>query len=100
MITQNKGRHRLNHWNSPGQHTRIVSSARSEFCRLAGYRNGLLRPKNRRRRFESHPEKDVLAIADPTLNPSGKIRSGAHFAISNFKDVVVFRTGDLTASKT
>ena len=99
MITQNQGGHRFNHRNGPRQHTRIVSSAGGEFSGFAGYCNGLLRSKNRRGRFESHPEKNVLAIADPTLNPSGEICPGAHFAVSNFKGVVVFRAGELTAGK-
>src|ERR1700719_3528796 len=99
MITQHKCRHRFYHRNSPGQYARIVSSARGEFGGFAGYGDGLLRPKNRRSRFESHPKKDILTVADPTLNPSRKIRPGPHFAVSHFEDVVVFSAGELTPGK-
>src|SRR6478752_1528652 len=99
MITQHEGRHRFNHWNGPGQHTWIVSPACGEFSGFAGHRDRLLRSENGRSWFEGHPKKNVLTIADPALNPPGKIRPGAHFAFSHFEGVVVFHTGDLTSGK-
>src|ERR1700720_3895531 len=77
MITQDKGRHRFNHWNGPRQDARVVSPAGGEFSGFAGDRDCLLRPEDSRGRFEGHPKKDVLTIADSSLNPSGKIRPGA-----------------------
>src|SRR5580692_1891210 len=100
MITQDKGHHRFNHWNGPRQDTRVVSPAGGEFSGFAGDRDCLLRPEDSRGRFEGHPKKDVLAIADSSLNPSGKIRPGADFAFAHFESVIVFRAGDLTSGKT
>src|ERR1700757_2422174 len=99
MITEDKSGHRFNHWNGPWQNARIVSSACGEFSGFAGNGHGLLSPGDSRSRFERHPKKDVLAIADSALNTSGEIRPGAHFAFSHFEGVVVFRTGDLTSGK-
>src|ERR1700688_4437372 len=76
-----------------------MSPARGKFRGFAGGGDGLLRPEDRGGWFESHPEKDVLAIADSSLDPSRKICPRAHFAFSNFKGIIVFGASDLTPTK-
>jgi hypothetical protein len=69
-----------------------MATAGSEFRGFARRRNGLLWTQDGCSRFESHSEKDILTVADPSLHASGEIRPSAHPALSHFEYVVVFGT--------
>jgi hypothetical protein len=69
----------------------------SELRGFTRCRNGFLRTQDCCGRFESHPEKDILAVANPSLNASGEIGPGAHPAVSHFEYVVMFDTRKLSA---
>ena len=62
----------------------------SELRGFPGSRHGLLRTEDCRGRFEGDPEKNVLTIADPSLDTYREIGPSAHPAVSHLENVVVF----------
>src|ERR1700735_4173689 len=73
MIDEHQPRHRLDHWDGPGQDARIVAAARLKVRRFAADGNGLLLPGNRSHRLEGDPKDDVLAVGDAALHAAAPV---------------------------
>mmetsp|Transcript_6956 Transcript_6956/g.16595 ORF Transcript_6956/g.16595 Transcript_6956/m.16595 type:complete len:360 (+) Transcript_6956:219-1298(+) len=77
MIHKGKGHHCLYHWNSTGEHTRIMTTLATELHLLTISCHGVLRLSNSRSWFECYMNNNVLSITDTALYASRSVCSGS-----------------------
>ena len=77
VVADHKVHHRLDHRNGTGEDTGIMATARGQLGGLPIHGDCLLNLCDRGGGLEGHPEEDLLAIADPTLNAAGTVGCGA-----------------------
>ena len=100
MISQHEPDHRFHDGHGAGDDAGIVASAGGQLRVFAGGGDRLLGAGNGGCRFESHPESDVFAIADPALYPARPVGHRAGASLAHFKGVVVLESGQFASLET
>ena len=94
VITEHEMHHRFDHRDGARQDAGIVAPARGQLGSLSLHSDCLLNLRNRGGRLEGDTEKDVLAIADATLDAAGAVRGRGDFPLLNDEGVVVLAAGE------
>ena len=91
VVENSHGRHRLHHWYSTRQHTRIMTPFHFEHHILTLLIHRRLATQLSGDRLEEHTEINVLPIADASLNAPRMIRTSVD--MSTIIEDVPLRTG-------
>src|SRR5262245_2062869 len=90
VVTKDESSHRLDHWDSARQHTRVMPSASLENGVFARRIYRVLSAKNGGSRFERDAEKNGFTVADAALNAATAITARADLPFAHLESVIVF----------
>ena len=99
VVDEDEGGHGFDHGDGAGEDAGVVASAAFEGGVMQADVHGVLLVHDSGDGFERDAEINQLAIGDATLDSTGTIGRGSHFAGLHSKGVIVLQTGEEDAAE-